>query len=110
MLAYTVRHPVLVLNYAVSRTIGEIDTEDAQAPRYTVPGNFLSALYENPQQRSPEDSLTSEAAFSVKRKRKKEKERGREKETEREREKERERERERDREREKQRRERETEK
>ena len=93
MLAYTVKHPVLVLYYAVSRTIGQIDTENAQAPRYTVPGNFVSALYENPQQRSPNDSLTSEAAFSVKRKRKREKER----------------ERERDREREKQRRERETE-
>ena len=84
---------MLVLNYAISRTIGQIDTEVAQAPRYTVPGNFVSALYENPQQRSPNDSLTSEAAFSVKRKRKREKER----------------ERERDREREKQRRERETE-
>ena len=83
MLAYTVKHPVLVLYYAVSRTIGQIDTENAQAPRYTVPGNFVSALYENPQQRSPNDSLTSEAPFSVKRKRKREKERERERERQR---------------------------
>ena len=90
MLPYTVRHPVLVLNYAVSQTIGEIDTEDAQAPRYTVPGNFLSALYENPQQRSPEDSLTSEAAFSVKRKRKRQRDKEKKRDRKREREKERE--------------------
>ena len=89
---------MLVLNYAISRTIGKIDTEVAQAPRYTVPGNFVSALYENPQQRSPNDSLTSEAAFSVKRKRKRQKEKERQREREREREKETERERQRERE------------